>query len=123
MPKDPKRNIQNYQLQGGHLNEFEYQKNQGEMAGESELPLTNESDKANQTEARRLAEVATKSHRKVEKRKRLGIVKAGAQKKTAARKKSSKKTARKPTKKTTTGAGTRKRTGVKRSRQRSAANR
>ncbi len=40
MPKDPKRNIQSYQLQGGHLNEFEFQKSQSAMAEESELPFT-----------------------------------------------------------------------------------
>jgi hypothetical protein len=47
MPKDPKRNIQNYQLQGGNLNEFEFQKSQSEMAEESELPFAVETDNLN----------------------------------------------------------------------------
>ncbi|HEU5236730.1 MAG TPA: hypothetical protein VFU37_06290 [Pyrinomonadaceae bacterium] len=39
MPRDPKRNIQNYQIEGRNLNEFEYAKNQGEIAQESEMPF------------------------------------------------------------------------------------
>ncbi len=73
MRKEPKRNIQSYQ-QGGHLNEFEFQKSQSEMAEESELPFTDETDKPNLTQAKRVAEVTAEAHRKVEKRKKRGPI-------------------------------------------------
>lgn len=34
MPKDPTRNIDRYQIDGGHLNEFEFHRNQEAMAQE-----------------------------------------------------------------------------------------
>ena len=34
MPKDPTRNIDRYQIRGGHVNEFEYSQHQGEMTRE-----------------------------------------------------------------------------------------
>jgi hypothetical protein len=34
MPKDPTRNITHYQIQGGHLNEFEFNQSHGEMTEE-----------------------------------------------------------------------------------------
>jgi hypothetical protein len=52
MPKDPKRNIQSYQLRGGHLNEFEYQKSQAELAEDSELPFSEEAGKPNPEKSR-----------------------------------------------------------------------
>ena len=121
MPKDPKRNIQRYQLEGGHLNEFEYQKNQSEMAEESELPFTDETGKPDLAQAtKRIAQVTAEAHRIVQKRKKGRLVKAGAQQRSAGGKKSAKKVARKSPKKTTTRAAVKKRAGVK-SRSRKAA--
>jgi hypothetical protein len=117
VPKDPKRNIQNYQLEGGHLNEFEFQKNQSEMAADSQLPFTDETDKPKPTEAmKRIAVVTAEALRKVEKRKKRGRVKPGQQS-TGAGKRSAKKVARKSTKKATRWASTKKRASaaVKRS--------
>ena len=93
MPKDPTKNIQSYQIQGGHVNEFEYQQSQGEMAHESESELPFETDKPPQTQAERVAEVTATAHRKVEKLRKRGLVK------TPARKKPARKVARKPAKK------------------------
>lgn len=121
MRKEPKRNIESYQ-QGGHLNEFEFQKSQNEMAEESELPFTDETDKPNLTQAKRVAEVTAEAHRKVEKRKKRGVVKAGGRQSIAAGKRAAKKLAGKSAKKTTTRAGTKKRASEKR-RQKPAANR
>ncbi|HEY2975781.1 MAG TPA: hypothetical protein VGJ48_24925 [Pyrinomonadaceae bacterium] len=109
MPKDPKRNIQSYQLQGGNLNEFEFQKSQSEMAEESELPFPVETDNPNVSQAKRVAEVTAEAHKKVEKRKKRGLVKVGGRKSIASRKRSAMKIARKSTKKETTQAGTKKR--------------
>jgi hypothetical protein len=110
VPKDPKRNIQNYQLQGGHLNEFEFQKSQSEMAQNSELPFIDETDEPNVPQAmERIAEVTAEAHRKVDKRKKRGLVRTGARKTRAAGKRSAKKVARRSTKSKTTRAGTKKR--------------
>ncbi|HEY3025569.1 MAG TPA: hypothetical protein VGJ55_05430 [Pyrinomonadaceae bacterium] len=113
MPKDPKRNIPNYQLQGGHLNEFEFQKSQGEMAEESELPFTDEADKANLDQVKRIARVAAEAHRKVEKRKKHRAVSAGGRQRIVPDKRSAKKSTRKPAKKITTGPRTKTRANVK----------
>jgi hypothetical protein len=123
VPKDPKRNIQNYQLQGGNLNEFEFQKNQGEMAEESGLPFEVESDNSNVSQTKRVARVTAEAHRKVEKRKKLGVVKAGDRKRIAAGKRSAKKVATKAAKKTAARAGMKKQANVKGKRQKPAANR
>jgi hypothetical protein len=113
VPKDPKRNIQSYQIEGGDLNEFEFQKRQSEMAEDSELPFTEETDKPNPTQAmERIAEVTARAHRKVEKRKKRGLVKVGGQKSIAVGKRSAKKAARKSAKKEPTRAGTKKRTSA-----------
>jgi hypothetical protein len=122
MPKDPKRNLQRYQLQGGHLNEFEFQKSQSEMAQESELPFNSETEKPNPAQAtKRVAEAAAEAHEIVEKRKKRGLVKAGSQKNIAVGKRSAKKVATKSTKKATTRAGTKKRAIVKSSRRQKPA--
>src|SRR5687767_2511165 len=103
MPKDPKRNIQSYQIEGGHLNEFEFQKSQSEMAEDAESPFSEKSDRLNPTEAmERIAQVTADAHRKVEKRKRRGPVQAGGRKSNASGKRPAKKVARKPAKKKTT---------------------
>jgi hypothetical protein len=113
VPKDPKRNIQSYQLQGGNLNEFEFQKNQSEIADNSELPFTRETDNPNVPQAmERIAEVTAEAHRKVEKRKKRGLGKVGGRKTIASVKKSATKVARKSAKKETTQAGTKKRSSA-----------
>jgi len=110
VPKDPKRNIQSYQIEGGDLNEFEFQKSQSEMAEDSELPFTEETDKPNATQAmERIAEVTAKAHRKVEKRKKRGLMKLGGRKSIAPGKRSGKKVGSKSAKKEMTRAGTKKR--------------
>ena|SRR5687767_5233315 len=110
MPKDPKRNIQNYQLQGGHLNEYDFQKSQSEMAHESELPFTDETDKPSLAQAtKRIGEVTAAAHGIVEQRKTRGLVKSGARKSVATAKRSAKKVARKSAEKTTNRANAKKR--------------
>jgi hypothetical protein len=124
VPKDPKRNIQSYQIEGGDLNEFEFQKSQSEIAKDSQLPFTEETDKPNPTQAmERIAEVTAQAHRIVMKRKKRGLVKVGGRKNIAAGKRSAKKAARKSAKKRPTSAGTKKRASVKSTRQKPAPNR
>jgi chemotaxis response regulator CheB len=99
MPKDPKRNIQNYQIEGGHLNEFEFQKRQNGMATDSELPFSEEGEKPDPRQ--RIAQVTAEAHRKVEKRKRRGVAQAGGKKTNTSSKGSVKKVTRKFAKKET----------------------
>jgi hypothetical protein len=121
MPKDPKRNIQSYQLEGGNLNQFEFQKNQSQMAEDSEVPFTDETEPPNLAQAtKRVAQVAADAHRIVEKRRKRGLVKAGAQQRSATGKRSAKKVARKTPKKTAKRAAVKKRTGVKAKKQKAA---
>ena len=75
--------------------QFEFQKSQSEMAEKSELPFTDETDKPNLTQAKRVAEVIAEAHRKVEKRKKRGVVRAGGRQSSAAGKRPAKKVARK----------------------------
>lgn len=113
MPKDPKRNIQNYQLRGGHLNEYAFQKSQGEMVQESELPFNEQTDTPNLAEAtKRMEEVTAKAHRIVEQRKTRGLVESRGRKSIVSIKKSAKKVATRSAKKTTTRPGTKKRAGA-----------
>lgn len=124
MPKDPKRNIQSYQIQGGDLNEFEFQKGQSEMAEDTQLPFTDETAKPNPTQAmERIAEVTAKAHRKVEKRKKRRVAKASARQSITASKKSGRKVATKSVKKTTPQAVAKRRASVKRKSQKRASKR
>ena len=114
MPKDTKKNIQNYQLRGGHLNEFEFQRSQSEMAQERGLPFHDETEKPNLAQATRaVAEVAAEAHEIVEKRKKRGLVKAGDRKTVTVTKRTAKKVAPKSAKKKAIQAATKKRTGTK----------
>jgi hypothetical protein len=123
MPKDPKRNIQSYQIQGGNLNEFEFQKSQSEMAEESELSLPVETDNPKVSRAKRVAEVTAEAHKKVEKRKKRGDAQVEGRRSIASGKKSVKKAARKPAKKTLKRSGPKKSASVKGRRQKVAASR
>lgn len=124
MPKDPKRSIQSYQLQGGNLNEFEFQKSQGEMAEESKPSSPVETDNPNVSQPKRAAEVTAEAHKKVEKRRRLGATKAQERKGAAvAGSRSVKKAARRSAQKTSKPAGTKKRASGKTRRQRLATSR
>jgi hypothetical protein len=111
MPKDPKRNIQSYQIQGGHLNEFEFQKRQSELANESELPFADDTNNPDPAQAtKRIAEVTAEAHRIVEKRKKRRNAKTGTTQRVAARKRPAKKLARKSATKVASKSRTKKKT-------------
>jgi hypothetical protein len=42
MPKDPTKNIFQYKIRGGHLNEFEFQQNQGDVTQQQGRPWEKE---------------------------------------------------------------------------------
>ena len=108
-------------MEGGDLNEFEFQKSQSEMGEDSQLPFSENTEKPNPTDAtKRIAQVTADAHRKVEKRKRRGLVSVGSRKSNASSKRSAKKAVRKSSKKETTWASTKKRASSKRSDQKVA---
>ena len=111
MPKDPKKNLQRYQIQGGHLNEFEFQRNQSKLAEESDLPFADQTGQPGLSQADRVAAVTAEAPQKVERRKKTGTAKAGSVKKTAPGKRSAKKGTRKSAKNTLTRPGTKKQRG------------
>ncbi|HYJ86531.1 MAG TPA: hypothetical protein VEW46_10775 [Pyrinomonadaceae bacterium] len=108
MPKDPKRNLQRYQVQGGHLNEFEFQKSQGKLAEESDLPFADQTGQAGLSQMDHVAAVTADARQKVQRRKRKGTAKAGGVRKVASGKKSAKKGTRKSASKTPAKSGTKK---------------
>ncbi len=132
MPKDPTENIARYKVRGGHLNEYEFQRNQEELAnvtpddGVNLIPGTPPEERANQLQQlmTEMSATAKKSIKTGAKKKsaKLTSKKSGAKKATGekagsvkarptARKASSKKSS---TKKTTRKAGAKK-SGAKKS--------
>ena len=127
MPRDPKRNLQRYQLQGGHLNEFEFQKRQNEIAEDAALRFGDETDRREPTLAKQIAEVTNQAHQKVEKRRKRGQAKRKGQQTSVSGKKSTKKvvseSATKTTKKTTKRMPAKKRATVNTKSKKRAATR
>lgn len=77
MPKDPKRNLQRYQTRGGHLNEFEFQKSQTELAEDSYFPFRDQTDEPGLNRVEGVGKRTPDADRKVEKRKNTAASKAG----------------------------------------------
>src|SRR2546423_12870635 len=80
MPKDPARNQPNYKIGGGHLNEFEYARNQGAMTeaeherfqqqqAERQAVEAGAEQAAPQTEAERIQQLMADVHERVQRRK------------------------------------------------------
>ena len=78
MPKDPKRNLQRYQVRGGHLNQFEFQKIQRELAEDSNFPFGDQTGQPGLNQAERVAASTPDAPRKVEKRKKPAASIAGS---------------------------------------------
>jgi hypothetical protein len=119
MPKDPKRNIQSYQVKGGDLNEFEFAKNQNEMVEEHESPFNAETQTPSPTPAQRVAEVTAEAHKTVEKRKS----RSGVERRKRPQARGQSKTKARQSTKTSVRAGAKKGSKVKRGTRKRAANR
>jgi len=93
--RDQMRNVEIFKVGADSVNEFEYQKNQGELTEQQEHHLEQQDSPSGPgTEAERIEQVIADAHAKVEERKRKAS--RGARKKTAATKKlSGKKSAKK----------------------------
>ena len=109
MPKDPKRNLQRYQTRGGHLNEFEFQKSQTELAEDSYFPFRDQTDEPGLNRAEGVAKLTPDADRKVEKGKKSAASKAEGDLSSARGKTSPKKGTKKSVQKTLTPARTKNR--------------
>ena len=71
MAKDQTRNIETFKIGGTRVNEFEFHKHQGEMAGHSQRRgrETSADDKP-LTQAERIAQLTERAHRKAQRRKK-----------------------------------------------------
>jgi membrane protein involved in colicin uptake len=92
--RDQMRNLELFRVETDVVNEFEYQKNQGELTEQREHHSEQQdSPSAPETEAERIEQVIADAHAKVEKRKRKAKGAAGT--KVAAAKKSPRKSTKK----------------------------
>jgi hypothetical protein len=100
MPKDPTKNIFQYKIRGGHLNEFEFQQNQGDVTQQHGRPWEKENFDPN---AKTPGQVAEKggigSVKTAGKQGKAATVGAGKKQPAKATRTGAKKKTAKPTKK------------------------
>ncbi len=82
MGREQMRNLETFRIGGTQVNEFEYQKNQGEMTEQLEQHPDEAAGTKRPTQAERVERIMAEAHRKVEKRRKKGASKAGQSKKT-----------------------------------------
>ena len=117
--RDQMRNLEIYKVGADAVNEFEYQKNQGELTEQQEHHLQQQNSPSGAgTEAERIEQVIADAHAKVEKRKRKAArgkpIKAAGPKKSQ-RKKPAKKAAARSTAKKAAPKSTAKKSAAKKS--------
>jgi hypothetical protein len=95
MPKDPTKNIFQYKIRGGHLNEFEFQQNQGDVTEQKGRPWEKQNFDPNAKTPESVVAESGKGRQKTA-GKQAKPAAAGATKKAA---KATKKTAKKAPKK------------------------
>ena len=89
MGREQMRNLEISKIGATQVNEFEYQKHQGEMT-EQEHPGQQGSGGKRLTQAERVAQVMAAAHRKVEKKRKKEGAKSGSKKSVAAKQKAKK---------------------------------
>ena len=89
MGREQMRNLEISKIGATQVNEFEYQKHQGEMT-EQEHPGQQGSGGKRLTQAERVAQVMAAAHRKVEKKRKKEGAKSGSKKGVAAKQKAKK---------------------------------
>lgn len=118
--RDQMRNLEIFKVGADAVNEFEYQKNQGELTEQREHHFEQpDSTSGPGTEADRIEQVIADAHAKVEERKRKAS--RGAGKKTAAKKSPGKRSAKKPSAKKTPVRKSAKRSAAKSTAKKSSA--
>lgn len=106
MGREQMRNLETFKIGGSQVNEFEYQKNQGELTEQfDQHPDEAAKGTPRLTQAERVKQIMAAAHKKVEKRRKKGTAKAAQAKKGSAATASAKSTARAKTKKTSKPSG------------------
>ena len=82
MGREQMRNLETFKIGGTQVNEFEYQKNQGQLTEQHEQHVGEGDDSKPLTKAERVKQVMADAHQKVEKRKKKETGK-GSKKKAA----------------------------------------
>jgi hypothetical protein len=82
MGREQMRNLETFKIGGSQVNEFEYQKNQGELTEQfDQHPDEAAKGKPRLTQAERVKQIMAAAHEKVEKRRKKGTAKSGQAKK------------------------------------------
>ena len=82
MGREQMRNLDTSRIGGAQVNEFEYQKNQGELTEQLEQHPSAAKEAKRLTQAERVKQIMAAAHKKVEKRKKKGVVATGKKKST-----------------------------------------
>ena len=98
MGREQMRNLDTSRLGAAQVNEFEYQKNQGELTEQLEQHPSSGKEAKPLTQAERVKQIMAAAHEKVEKRKKKEAAATGKKKPTT---KSTAASAKKATRKTT----------------------
>jgi len=95
MSRDQMRNLETFKIGSSQVNEFEYQKNQGQLTEQlGQHPDEAATGSKRPTQAERVAQVIAAAHRKVEKKRKKEAAKKGASKQASVAKRASKSAAR-----------------------------
>jgi hypothetical protein len=135
--RDQMRNLEIFKVGADAVNEFEYQKNQGELTEQQEHHLEHQNSPSGPaTEAERIEQVIADAHAKVEKRKRKALRGTGSKaaaakrsqgkkpvKKSATKKAAARSTAKKPASKSTAKNSVAKKSTAKKSAAKKSASR
>lgn len=90
MGREQMRNLETFKIGGGQVNEFEYQKNQGEMTEQLDQHPDQVGGSKRPTQAERVKEIMAAAHRKVLKKRKKESARSGGLKKASAAKRKSK---------------------------------
>lgn len=77
MGREQMRNLDTSRIGGAQVNEFEYQKNQGELTEQLEQHPSAAKAAKRLTQAERVKQIMAAAHKKVEKRKKKGVAATG----------------------------------------------
>lgn len=97
MSRDQMRNLEAFKIGSTQVNEFEYQKNQGQMTEQAGAHPDEALTEKQPTRAERVKQIMSEAHKKVEKKRKQAIAKAGGKAKKLASKTARKTTTRKST--------------------------
>lgn len=98
MGREQMRNLDTSRIGGAQVNEFEYQKNQGELTEQLDQHPIGSKEEKRLTQAERVKQIMAAAHKKVEKKKKKEAAATGKKKSTT---KSSDKSSKKGGRKTT----------------------